>query len=136
MQRRGGSEQPAKGQSANRPKARNAPTAQVSPADLQEQLDRRTRERDEALEQQAATSEVLKVISSSPGELEPVFNAILENATRICEAQIAEIILAENNMLRCAAGYGDARRLPVSSSNNWQPRTWQNHHTKNRRAVV
>ena len=114
MQRRGSSGQPVKGQSANKPKARNAPTAQVATGDLQEQLDRRTRERDEALEQQAATSEVLKVISSSPGELEPVFNAILENATRICEAQIAEIILAENNMLRVAAGYGDARRLPVS----------------------
>ena len=47
MQRRGGSGQPVKGQ-PTRPKARSAPTAQVSPADLQEQLDRRTRERDEA----------------------------------------------------------------------------------------
>jgi hypothetical protein len=55
MQRRGGSGQPVKGQSAHKPKARNAPTAQVSTADLQEQLDRRTRERDEALEQLAAT---------------------------------------------------------------------------------
>ena len=66
MQRRGGSGQPVKGQSANRPKARNTPTTQESGADLQEQLDRRTHERDEALEQLAATSEVLQVISSSP----------------------------------------------------------------------
>ena len=43
MQRHGGSEQPVKGQSANRPEARNAPTAQVSTADLQKQLDLRTR---------------------------------------------------------------------------------------------
>ena len=67
-----------------------------------------------SLERQTATSEVLSVISSSPGELQPVFNAILENATRICEAQIAEIILAENNVLRTVAGYGDAQRLPDS----------------------
>ncbi|MGC1867924.1 MAG: hypothetical protein WA720_17380, partial [Pseudolabrys sp.] len=79
MQRRGVSGQLSKGQrQRTKPKARKVPTAPASIADRDELLDQRTRERDEALEQLAATSEVLKVISSSPGELEPVFDAMLE----------------------------------------------------------
>jgi hypothetical protein len=58
MQRRGESEQPAKGRRTVRSKARKAQTAHVSAANLQEQLDRRTRELDEAIRQQTATSEV------------------------------------------------------------------------------
>jgi GAF domain-containing protein len=60
-------------------------------------------ERDEALEQLAATSEVLQVISSSPGELEPVFNAILENVTRICGAKFANLFLYDGTAFRIAA---------------------------------
>jgi len=72
-------------------------------ADLHAQLGRRTQERDEALEKLAAASEVLDVISSSPGELSPVFKTILENATRICAAKFANLFLYETNTFRVAA---------------------------------
>ena len=70
---------------------------------LFDEVQKRTHELSEALEQQTATSEVLEVISTSPGELEPVFNAMLANATRICEATIGTLYLYEGTTFRGVA---------------------------------
>jgi two-component system NtrC family sensor kinase len=103
MQRRGGRRQPVKRQRTSRPKARKAPTAGVSTDDLQEQLNRRTRERDEALEQQTATIEVLRAISSSAGKLEPIFDTMLRNALRLCGAQSGHMLLFDGESFTIAA---------------------------------
>ena len=61
----------------------------------------------ESLDQQMAMSQVLSVISSSPGELEPVFNAMLANATRICEAKFGNFLLCEEGAFRAVAWHGE-----------------------------
>jgi adenylate cyclase len=72
---------------------------------LFEEVQARTRELSESLQQQTATSEVLQVISSSPGDLAPVFDKMLENATRVCGAEFGSMILAEGDSFRQAALY-------------------------------
>ena len=101
-----GKQAKARRRKAEMPKRGTAPKLRrrSSPIAAQEtELARRTRERDEALEQFFATSEVLKVISGSAGELEPIFRAMLDNATRICEATSGLLVRAEADGFRIAA---------------------------------
>jgi GAF domain-containing protein/CheY-like chemotaxis protein len=91
---------------------------------LFEEVQERTEELSEALEQQTATSEVLRVISSSPGEVMPVFEAMLANATRICEARFGVLFLSEGDKFRSVASHGvppdfaeSRRKDPVIDAN-------------------
>ena len=97
----------AKTQRPKRLKRRNAPKAPRRRSSItagkETNVAQLTRDLIEAREQQTATSEVLKVISSSPGQLEPVFNAILANAVRICEAKFGIMFLYENSEFQPAA---------------------------------
>ncbi|MGB8670772.1 MAG: GAF domain-containing protein [Pseudolabrys sp.] len=102
MQRRGKSGRPAK-RRASRAKIRKAAIAPPSADQSAEQFDRLKRERDEALKQLAATSEVLSVISRSAGELQSVFETILANATRICAAKFGTLYLRDGDSFRAAA---------------------------------
>ena len=72
----------------------------IENARLLNELRQRTNDLSEALEQQTASSEVLKVISSSPGELEPVFQGVLENATHICNAKFGILFLHEGGVFK------------------------------------
>ena len=74
--------------------------------DLEQQLEKYKRELAEAVEQQTATSEVLRVISSSPGNLQPVFEAMLAKAVRICDAKIGFLYQSEGDAFRTVALYG------------------------------
>src|SRR6516165_7059319 len=127
--RRTTSRRPAKTRhgSTAKPKQNSAPTAarpgRSTVADLQEEVGALTRELAEArkqlvdaLEQQTATSEVLRVISSSPGELEPVFQAMLGNATRLCEANFGALLRFEGGAWRSAAMLG----VPPAFAEFWQ----------------
>jgi hypothetical protein len=105
---------PAKKRHGNtKPKRSNTPTAprQDSPSagDLQKKLDARTRQLNEALERENATAEVLRIISSSPSDLQPVFDTILANATRLCEATHGHVWRFDGGQLHAVAVRGNER---------------------------
>src|SRR6516225_7778702 len=81
-------------------------TARRNIAELEAELERRTAERDEALAQQAAAAEVLQIVALSPERLEPVFEAILRNAVRICGGTFGVLAIREGDGFRGAAAHG------------------------------
>jgi signal transduction histidine kinase/HAMP domain-containing protein len=110
---------------------RTAGQLQESYANLEQKVDARTREladanRDltEALEQQTATAEILRVISSSPTDLQPVLDAVAENAARLCDASDAQIFRLDGNVLRLAASYGSIPVLMFGEQGTPVSRGW------------
>jgi signal transduction histidine kinase len=106
-------------------KVTTAPRGRGSSAvNMRRELDRRTRELVEAREQQAASSEVLDIISSSPGELKRVFQSILANAIRLCGARFGNLFLHNDGVFRAVAQhnaprlYAAALRRPIHIRDN------------------
>ena len=107
------------------PKRRNAtkaaPRSNSSHDTRETEVARLAGELSEALERQTATSEVLNVISSSPGELDPVFNAILQNAARICQAQFGTLNLYDGSAFRTVALHNPPPQFAVRLGQSWRP---------------
>jgi GAF domain len=107
--RAGGEPTKRRRRKAAKPTGRNAPKSpggsNSSPSSSETEVARLTRDLRDALEQQAATSEVLQVISGSAGDLEPVFAAMLENAVRICDATFGIIYRWDGEFLHALTSH-------------------------------
>ena len=95
----------------------------IENARLFEEVQARTRDLAESLEQQTATSDVLQVISASPGELEPVFQKMLENATRVCGAKFGTMSLVEGDVIRRVASFN----VPFTHTDAPETQTFRPH---------
>src|ERR1700730_16009101 len=98
---------------------------QYSYTDLEEKLARAQRERDEAREQQAATSEILRVISRAPTDVHPTFDAIAASATRLCDALNALVIRFDGQLMHLAAHHNvspDTLDVLERISDTYEPR--------------
>src|SRR6516164_3842229 len=107
MKRRSGAGGKLQGRKRSTPKRRNAPKVSrnrgVSIASQETVIARLTHERDEALLRETANSEILNLISKSPGDLELVFQTILKNAVRICDAKFGELFRFDGRAFHFAA---------------------------------
>jgi hypothetical protein len=106
--------QPVKARRTVTQKRSSAPKAErrrSSASTHETELARVVRERDETLEQQTAISDVLRVISNSPGNVQPVLDLVAERAAHICGANVVEIAIADNEVFRLVASFGEAEWL-------------------------
>ena len=104
-------------------RSKDSSPQQGSYADLLHQVQQLTRSLSEALEQQTATSEILRVIAGSPTDLQPVLDTLVKNAGRLCQAADTALLLVEGDQLRVAASHGYVEAEVIGFSNPIQ-RGW------------
>ncbi|HEV7876538.1 ATP-binding protein [Bradyrhizobium sp.] len=96
-------------------KRKRAPATSVD-VDVKEEITNLRRELAESLEQQTAISDILRVISSSPGDVQPVFDTVAERAARICGAQFVDIIVVQDDVMHQKASFGNLKGLDADET--------------------